>query len=306
MKTRFMRTLIASCSIILVGCSGKIMDNTTTKGTEITATNIELQESILDAIENANAYTDQIYSMLSKISDKKSYGSLSSKTINKIKAYLSHLSYEDLWRYASTKNHLVGLEIFRRFDGFIKDNNAKMLDDFILKRNGLELKFAIPLSNYHYQVPQITLDTMRRHNKIMMRYRSKISASFVYCCEQYWLDAVERIKSNPDLIKSDDFSISRIKDDFIHGYYFKTCCSDQVREEWEEPYYPDLPVNVGVYYWASRYNGYTSIPKQKPYLKLMQDVIDLLTKRVVYELRFFIVNLKNFIASSLLVLLFLF
>lgn len=179
MKIRFMRTLIASCSIILVGCSSKIRDNATTKRTEITAINIELQESILDAIENANAYTDQIYSMLSKISDKKSYGSLSSKTINKIKAYLSHLSYEDLWRYASTKNHLVGLDLFRRFDGFIKDNNAKILDDFILKRNGLELKFAIPLSNYYYQLPQTTLDTMRRHNKIMMRYRSKISASFV-------------------------------------------------------------------------------------------------------------------------------
>ncbi len=80
------------------------------------------------------------------------------------------------------------------------------------------------------------------------------------------------------------FLISRIKDDFILSYYFKACCSDQVREEWEEPYYPDLPVNVGVYYWASRYKGYTRIPKQKPYLKLMQDVIDLLTKRVVYEL----------------------
>ena len=283
-KTRFMRTLIASCSIILVGCSGKIRDNTITKGAEITATNIELQESILDAIENANAYTDQIYSMLSKISDKKSYGSLSSKTINKIKAYLSQLSYEDLWRYTSTKNHLVGLELFRRFDSFIEDNSIQMLDDFILKRNGLELKFEIPLSNYYYQVPQTTLDTMRRHNKIMMRYRSKISASFVYWYEHYWLDAVERIKSNPDLIKSDDFSISRIKDDFILSYYFKTCCSDQVREEWEEPYYPDFPCNVGMYYWASRYKGYTRIPKQKPYLKLMQDVIDLLIKRVVYEL----------------------
>lgn len=68
------------------------------------------------------------------------------------------------------------------------------------------------------------------------------------------------------------------------SYYFKACCSDQVREEWKEPYYPDFPVNVGVYYWASRYKGYTRIPKQKPYLKLMQDVIDLLIKRVVYEL----------------------
>ncbi len=220
----------------------------------------ELQEISRYINISKSSYDQSIYDLLKKLSTKEAQDTLSKTEKNIIMQYLTRLSYEDLWKYVATGNNLVGIELFSRFDKFIETRNIKMLDDFILKRKGLELKFAIPLSEHYYQVPEKTLNTMRKHNNTMLRY--KMHPDFVYGFEQYWIKAVQRVKRAPEIIKRNEFSIKNIERLFIHNII-----------------------------WGGSYKHTDKA--------LISDVIDVLTKRVEYEIKARIFNSHDSIIRCL-------